>query len=75
MKSLSVNLGERSYPIHIGVGLYNQVRLIPEDLLKGKAVVITNETIAPLYLNPVLAGLRAACSQFLPLALPGGASY
>ena len=75
MRTLSVNLGERSYPIHIGVGLCNQVRLIPENLLKGKAVVITNDTIAPLYLKPVLAGLRAAGAECIPLVLPDGESY
>ena len=50
-RTLTVELGERSYPIHIGAGLIDQPALIPPELLKGKAVVITNETVAPLYLQ------------------------
>ncbi len=75
MKTLSVNLGERSYPIHIGAGLCTQARLIPEKLLKGKAVVITNETVAPLYLDAVLGGLRAGGAECIPIVLPDGEAY
>jgi 3-dehydroquinate synthase len=75
MRTLSVRLAERSYPIHIGVELCGQAKLIPERLLSGKAVVVTNQTIAPLYLEPVLAGLRAGGAECIPLVLPDGESY
>ncbi len=75
MHTLSVDLGNRSYPIHIGSGLYTQERLIPGKLLAGKAVVITNETIAPIYLEPLLASLRARETAVIPIVLPDGEAY
>ena len=75
MRTLSVNLGSRSYPIHIGAGLCTQADLIPEKLLKGKAVVITNQTIAPLYLDAVLGALRARGAECIPIVLPDGEAY
>ena len=75
MRTLSVNLGSRSYPIHIGAGNRTQADLIPDPLLKGKAVVITNETIAPLYLAGVVAALRVRGADCLPIVLPDGEAY
>ena len=75
MQTLTVSLADRSYPIHIGAGLCTQAQLIPEKLLQGKAVVITNETVAPLYLESVLSGLRASGAECLPIVLPDGEAY
>ena len=75
MRTLSVSLGDRSYPIHIGSGLCTQAGLIPEKLLKGKAVVITNVTVAPLYLDGVLKALRASGAECIPVVLPDGEAY
>jgi 3-dehydroquinate synthase len=75
MRTLSVSLAERSYPIHIGTGILGNAALFPEALLKGKAVVITNTTIAPLYLETVLAGLRARGATCVPVVLPDGEAY
>ena len=75
MRTLSVNLDTRSYPIHIGAGLLAQTQLIPEKLLTGKAVVITNEIVAPLYLEAVLNGLRAGGTECIPIVLPDGEAY
>lgn len=75
MRTLSVSLGDRSYPIHIGSGLCGDARLIPEPLLKGKVVVITNITIAPLYLETVQAGLRARGATCISVILPDGEAY
>ena len=75
MQTLTVSLAERSYPIHIGAGLCTQAQLIPEKLLQGKAVVITNDTVAPLYLESVLSGLRASGAECLPIVLPDGEAY
>jgi 3-dehydroquinate synthase len=72
MRTLTVNLEKRSYPIHIGAGLYTQSQLIPEKLLAGKAVVITNETVAPLYLDSLLASLRMRGTAVIPIVLPDG---
>lgn len=54
---LAVDLGERSYPIIIGTGLLGGDRLRPH--LDGRQVlVVSNETVAPLYLDKVLADLH-----------------
>lgn len=51
---LTVELGERSYPILIGRGLLGQLDLTP--WVHGKQVmIVTNETVAPLYLEKALA--------------------
>lgn len=51
MKTLNVDLADRSYPIYIGEGVLDDKRLI-EPYVKGSQVmIVTNETIAPLYLE------------------------
>lgn len=51
MKTLRVELGERSYPIFIGQGLMGNAELV-KPFVKGKQVlIVTNETVAPLYLD------------------------
>ncbi len=75
MRTLTVSLADRSYPIHIGAGLLADASLIPDPLVKGKAVVITNTTVAPLYLERVLAGLRARGATCIPVVLPDGEAY
>ena len=51
MKPLMVELGPRSYPIHIGQGLLGHRDLIEPTLPGTDVLVVTNETIAPLYLE------------------------
>jgi len=66
--TLTVDLGDRSYPIHIGPGLLGRADLYGPALNTGRVLVITNETVAPLYLDAVLAGLadRESASLVLP---------
>jgi 3-dehydroquinate synthase len=57
MSVLNVDLGDRSYPIHIGQGLLRNAELI-KSFIKGQQVmVVTNETVAPLYLDTLLQSL------------------
>jgi len=51
MKTLHVDLGERSYPIHIGQGLLQQTRLFTDHIHGRSTVIVSNETVAPLYLQ------------------------
>jgi len=60
MQSLGVTLGGRSYPIHIGVGLLDEARLYAPLAGTGKVAVVTNATIAPLYLERVTRALEQA---------------
>ena len=54
MKTIEVALGSRSYPIHIGTGILDKSELYQPHIPGSKAVVITNETIAPLYAQNVV---------------------
>lgn len=53
METVTVELGERSYPIYIGAGLIKRPELVAPHLARGKVVIITNEVVAPLYLKAV----------------------
>ena len=55
IKTLELDLGERSYPIHIGKGLLQDASLLTPHIHGGSTVVVSNETVAPLYLNQVHA--------------------
>lgn len=51
METLNVDLGERSYPIFIGPGLLEDADRLRPYLGQGRAVIISNDTVAPLYLD------------------------
>ena len=53
MESLSVALGSRSYPIHIGSGLISSRELYAPHLAGGRVAIVTNTVVAPLYLKAV----------------------
>ncbi|NQZ49274.1 MAG: 3-dehydroquinate synthase [Moritella sp.] len=58
MERLTVELGERSYPIYIGEGVLTQVEQFKSAITTNKVVVISNDTVAPLYLQRVTALLQ-----------------
>ena len=51
---LSVDLGDRSYPIHVGAGLLHAAGSLTPFIVGQRVCVVTNETIAPLYLDAVV---------------------
>ncbi|MDC9720124.1 MAG: 3-dehydroquinate synthase [Gammaproteobacteria bacterium] len=57
-QTLIVDLGDRSYPIYIGSGLLQQSALLGQHITGKQVMVVTNSTIAPLYLQTVLDGLK-----------------
>ncbi len=75
MQTLNVALGERSYPIHIGAGLLARSELIADRLPKKKAAIITNATVAPLYLAPLVRALEARGVEVVPITLPDGEQH
>jgi 3-dehydroquinate synthase len=76
MQSLSVNLGDRSYPIHVGDGILSQVGDFLQQLgLQRKVAVITNPTVAQLYLDTVHESLNDAGFDVLPVLVPDGEQH
>jgi len=73
IRELTVDLGERSYPIFIGEGLLQAPRLLEPFIHGQQVLVVTNETIAPLYLHNVVEGLSAY--QVESIILPDGEIY
>jgi len=51
MRTLTVDLGDRSYPIHIGAGILKQNNIIQSHIQGTTTVTVSNTTVAPLYLQ------------------------
>ena len=73
MQTLTVDLGERSYPIYIGTGLLDQPQLLSPHIPGRQVLVVSNETVAPLYLERLLKSL--AGFQVETVILPDGEQY
>jgi 3-dehydroquinate synthase len=71
-RTLTVGLGERSYPIHIGRGLLDQAELLAPHLGSRRAAVVTNEVVAPLYAQAVERALEACGTQHFRIVIPDG---
>ena len=57
MLELTVNLDERSYPIYIGQSALKETGRLREHIGDCRPIIITNDTIAPLYLDDVMTSL------------------
>ena len=75
MQTLNVALAKRSYPIHIGRGLLSDASLILPHLKRKHVAIVTNTTVAPLYLAQLSETLQAAGVQVIPIILPDGEAY
>ena len=73
MQQLQVALGERSYPIYVGAGLLRDPALLAGHVRSGQVLVVSNEVVAPLYLEPVVAALRHC--QVDTCVLPDGEQH
>jgi 3-dehydroquinate synthase len=73
--TLNVDLGERSYPIVIGPGLLDDAALLARHIGGNKVAIVTNTTVAPLYLAKVAGHLRAAGRDVLEIVLPDGEEH
>ncbi|MFL6659919.1 MAG: bifunctional shikimate kinase/3-dehydroquinate synthase AroKB [Massilia sp.] len=72
---LNVDLGERSYPITIGAELLSDPSLLAQHIAGRQVAIVTNTTVAPLYLERVAAPLRAAGREVVTVILPDGEEY
>ena len=75
MRTLTVGLGNRTYPIHIGGGLLARADLFLPHLPQRKVSVVTNTTVASLYLDRFSAGLRGAGVEVIPVVLQDGEQH
>lgn len=73
MHTLKVDLGARSYPIFIGTNLITQSELYLPYIQGRQVLIVTNETVAPLYLEQVKAALVG--KQVDSVILPDGEAY
>jgi len=73
VKTVKVDLGERSYPIYIGAGILGNSEFYSDHIHGKQVLVITNQTVAPLYLDKVVAALSEyECET---VVLPDGEKY
>jgi 3-dehydroquinate synthase len=73
MHTLTVDLDERSYPIYIGENLYYSNEIIDKHIQGKQVVIISNETVAPLYIDNLCQTL--ASRSPLNIILPDGEKY
>jgi 3-dehydroquinate synthase len=73
MNTLTVDLGARSYPIYIGQQLLGKPELLAKYIAGRQIMVVSNETVAPLYLQVVLDML--AEFETATVILPDGEQF
>ncbi len=73
MRTLTVDLDARSYPIYIGADVLSDRELWTRHLTAKQVMVVTNDTVAPLYLDSVLSHLVE--KQVETVILPDGEQY
>ena len=76
MQTLHLDLGKHSYPIHIGHGLLDRAHEWVAPLIKTPRVaIVSNETVAPLYLDRLQNALEKSGIGALPIILPEGEQH
>jgi 3-dehydroquinate synthase len=72
-QSITVKLGDRSYPIIIGRGLLGGGFDIGNYIAGPDCLIVSNETVAPLYMDALLAGIKDRSVE--TTILPDGESW
>ena len=72
-RTLTVDLGDRAYPIFIGSDLIGDSALYRPHIHGTQVMIVSNETVAPLYLERVEAALSAY--RVASVILPDGEQY
>ncbi|HEY8393154.1 MAG TPA: 3-dehydroquinate synthase [Capillibacterium sp.] len=76
VRRLLIKAGDQAYPLYLGTGLLARTgEILKENGLNGKILVVTNKTVAPLYLAVVEEGLRRAGFAVATVILPDGENY
>ena len=71
-QTVSIDLAERSYDIHIGSGLLQQEAMLDCLPRATSVLIVSNETVAPLYVARLQDALGKRYSKVMMLALPDG---
>lgn len=72
-RTITVELGDRSYPIVIGSGLLGGNFDLGSQLAGGDCLIVSNETVAPLYLDALQANLFGKSIE--TITLPDGEAF
>jgi 3-dehydroquinate synthase len=75
VKTLTVALGERSYPIHVGDGLLERAGDILATRLPRRAIIVTNAIVAEHHLQRLRAGLAANATTSEVVIVPDGEAH
>ena len=73
LKILNVDLGNKSYPIYIGRDLLSDKTCFEKHISGQQVMVVTNSTVAPIYLDKVIK-LLDKCKTEVTI-LPDGEQY
>ncbi len=74
MHTLHVELGERSYPVYIGRDLLADPDLLASHIPGSQVVIVSNDTVAPLYMDRVRTALGSG-RRVTEVLLPDGEQY
>jgi 3-dehydroquinate synthase len=72
---VAIDLADRSYPIVIGAGLYDQAQSYADLPAARSALIVTNTTVGPLYAGPLKAALEARYERVYTVSLPDGEAH
>jgi len=72
VQPLSVTLGDRTYPMHIGAGLLGDESLYAQYIASKSVAVISNRIVAPLYLERVQRAIERAGGRVVPILIEDG---
>ena len=75
MQTVQVSLADRPYPIHIGPHLMGSADALKPFISGTTVAVVTNETLAPLFLKRVSDSARALGKQVVEIILPDGEAF
>ena len=75
MRTLTVDIKDQPYPIHIGPGLLDRAELITPHLAQKRVVIVTNTTVGPLYSARLRSALSTAGVESFVIELPDGETH
>lgn len=75
MTTLNVQLGERSYPIYIDTGSLDVEALLCQHIPNQTVMLVSNDTVAPLYIDRVTQHLDSANYRYARCILPDGEEH